>query len=49
MVGDEDQHVLKGYCRLSCGTCTPDGPAGALFCNNIWRQLKLLKAVYGGP
>ena len=23
MVGDELQATMKGYCRLSCGTCLP--------------------------
>ena len=23
MVGDELQAAMKGYCRLSCGTCLP--------------------------
>ena len=32
MLGDEDQSALKGYCRLACGTCTPDAPAGCLKC-----------------
>ena len=28
MVGDDDQKALKGYCRFSCGACSPSAASG---------------------
>ena len=29
MVGGDDQKALKGYCRFSCGACSPSAASGA--------------------